>query len=320
VLARKDRSKLPPRFDVLVAGEINPDLILSGAGIEPRFGQQEVLVEQSTMTIGSSSAIFACEAARLGLQVALIGVTGLDLFGRFMLEALPNRGVNVDHVIVDPGQQTGLTVILNRGADRAILTHIGAMGALRAEQVTNDLLAQARHLHVGSYFMQTALQPGLPGLFRRARALGLTTSLDTNYDPSGEWVRAAEALSETTLFFPNQNEALGISGTTTLEQALDRLAELVPQVVVKLGAGGGLARAGEQVVRIPALPVEVVDTVGAGDSFDAGFLYGYLNGWRLVDCLRLAVACGSLSARGSGGTAAQPTLEETLRALEQAGM
>lgn len=311
---------MPRPYDVLVAGEINPDLILSGPDVEPRFGQQEVLVEQSTLTIGSSSAIFACGAARLGLKVALIGVTGQDLFGRFMLDSLAERGVNVDNVIVDPEQQTGLTVILNRGADRAILSHIGAMGAMRAEQVSDELMVQARHLHVGSYFMQTHLQPGLPGLFRRARALGLSTSLDTNWDPSGEWARAAEVLPETTIFFPNENEALGISGATTLQEALDRLAKQVPLVAAKLGAEGGLARAGEQVVRTPALPVEVVDTVGAGDSFDAGFLYGYLNGWGLADCLRLANACGSLSARGSGGTSAQPSLEEAMHALERAGM
>lgn len=309
---------MPRPYDVLVAGEINPDLILSGPDIEPRFGQQEVLVEQSILTIGSSSAIFACGAARLGLKVALIGVTGQDLFGRFMLEALPEHGVDVTPVIIDPGQQTGLTVILNRGADRAILSHIGAMGALRAGQVSDELLAQARHLHVGSYFMQTALQLGLPGLFRRARALGLTTSLDTNWDPSGEWAGAADVLPETTVFFPNENEALGISGASSLEEALDRLAEQVPLVAVKMGAAGGLARAREQVVRAPALPVEVVDTVGAGDSFDAGFLYGYLNGWDLADCLRLAVACGSLSARGRGGTSTQPTLEEARRALKRA--
>ena len=311
---------MPRPYDVLVAGEINPDLILAGPDLEPRFGQQEVLAEQADLTIGSSSAIFACGAARLGLKVALIGVTGEDLFGRFMLEALMERGVDVEHVIVDPGQQTGLTVILNRGADRAILTHIGAMGALRADQVGDELLAMARHLHVGSYFMQTALQPGLPGLFRRARALGLSSSLDTNWDPDGEWARAAEALPETTIFFPNENEALRITGSASLEEALDRLSDEVPLVAAKLGAAGGLARAGEKVARASALPVQVVDTVGAGDSFDAGFLYGYLNGWGLSDCLRLAVACGSLSTRGSGGTSAQPTLEEAMRALERAGI
>ena len=311
---------MPRPYDVLVAGEINPDLILAGPDLEPRFGQQEVLAEQADLTIGSSSAIFACGAARLGLKVALIGVTGADLFGRFMLEALMERGVDVEHVIVDPGQQTGLTVILNRGADRAILTHIGAMGALRADQVGDELLAMARHLHVGSYFMQTALQPGLPGLFRRARALGLSSSLDTNWDPDGEWARAAEALPETTIFFPNENEALRITGSASLEEALDRLSDEVPLVAAKLGAAGGQARAGEKAARAPALPVQVADTVGAGDSFDAGFIYGYLNGWSLTDSLRLAVACGSLSTRGSGGTSAQPTLEEALNTLKQAGM
>ena len=174
-------------FDILVAGEINPDLILSG-DVTPAFGQVEQLVDSAWLTIGSSSAIFACGAARLGLQVAFVGVCGDDIFGRFMLEQMQARGVDISNVILDPGGQTGLSVILNPGDDRAILTHLGLIGALRAEQVTDDLLRQARHLHVASYFLQSALQPGLPDLFVRARSAGLTTSLDTNWDPSGDWL------------------------------------------------------------------------------------------------------------------------------------
>jgi len=172
-----------PPFDILVAGEINPDLILTG-DVKPEFDQVEKLVDSAALTIGSSSAIFACGAARLGLKVAFIGLCGEDVFGRFMLEEMQKRAVDVSSVIIRKDGQTGLSVILCSGVDRAILTNPGLIPSLRESDISNVLLRQTQHLHVASYFLQTDLQPGLPDLFRRARGLGLTTSLDTNYDPS----------------------------------------------------------------------------------------------------------------------------------------
>jgi sugar/nucleoside kinase (ribokinase family) len=299
-------------FDILVAGEINPDLILSG-DVLPEFGQVEKLVDKAVLAIGSSSAIFACGAARLGLRVAFIGVCGDDLFGQFMLDQMRRRGVNVAPVIVRPGGATGLSVILSTGVDRAILTSPGLTTALRAEEVTDALLSQARHLHVASYFLQDALRPGLAGLFTRARALGLSTSLDTNYDPSGQWLGFEQLLAVTDVFLPNEAEAISLSGAVDISAAAAHLGCQVAWLGVKLGASGALAVSGEQTVTAPAIPVQVVDTVGAGDSFDAGFLYGFLNGWTLERATRLACACGALSTTAAGGTAAQPTLEEALQ-------
>ncbi|HND93173.1 MAG TPA: carbohydrate kinase family protein, partial [Anaerolineales bacterium] len=141
-------------IDILVAGEINPDLILTG-DVNPEFDQVEKLVTSATLTVGSSSVIFACGAARLGLRVAFIGVCGDDVFGRFMLAEMQKRNVNVDHVIIRTAGQTGLSVILNREADRAILTHPGLIADLQASDIADSLLAQTRHLHVASYFLQT---------------------------------------------------------------------------------------------------------------------------------------------------------------------
>ncbi|MGD0612711.1 MAG: sugar kinase [Anaerolineales bacterium] len=298
-------------YDVLVAGEINPDLILNG-DVVPRFGQLEQLVDSATLSIGSSSAIFSCGTSRLGLKTAFIGVCGDDLFGHFMLEEMTRRQVDVSPVIVDQSGQTGLSVNLNRGNDRAILTLVGCMASLRADQVPDSLLAKARHVHVASYFLQTALKPGLPDLFRRARALGLSVSLDPNFDPSGEWRGFDELLSLVDVFLPNQREALGLTGTATAEQALAALARKCPTVAVKLGEEGAIAARGAETARAAAIQMEVVDTVGAGDSFDGGFLYAWLNGWNLERGLRLAVACGSLSTRSAGGTTGQATLEEVL--------
>ena len=299
-------------FDVLVAGEINPDLILSG-DIQPEFGQVEKLIDQAELTIGSSSAIFACGAARLGLRVGFVGVCGDDVFGQFMLAEMGKRGVDTSNVIVRAGQATGLSVILNRSCDRAILTFPGLISALRRSDLPDVLLEQARHLHVASYFLQTELQAGLPALFERAHALGLTTSLDTNYDPTGSWAGITELLHATDVFLPNQTEALAIAHATDVEMAARQLAEQAALVAVKRGAAGALACQQGIVTPADSISIEAQDAIGAGDSFDAGFLFGYLNRWTVERSLRLACVCGALSMRMAGGTQGQPTLEEALQ-------
>jgi len=297
-------------YDVLVAGELNPDLILSARGLEIRFDQQETLLEDAHMVIGSSSAIFASAAARLGLKVIFVGLVGSDLFGRFMLKSLEEYGIDVSPIIVDANQKTGLSVILNRGTDRAILTHLGAIASLDAAQVTDELLSRAGHLHIASYFLQVNLQPGLADLFRRAHALGLTVSLDTNWDPGGQWSQVKSLLSAVDIFFPNRAEALALTGSEDISQAARILNEAVPAVAIKLGEEGAMALHEGKALRVSPPNMQVVDTVGAGDCFDAGFLYGYLQGWSLEQNLKLGVALGSLSTRAPGGTAAQPSLKE----------
>jgi sugar/nucleoside kinase (ribokinase family) len=299
-------------FDILVAGEINPDLILTG-DVVPRFEQIEQRLDRALLTIGSSSAIFACGAARLGLKTAFIGVCGDDVFGRFMLDALQGRAVDISSVLVRPGQVTGLSVILVGAPDRAILTLPGLIPELRAADISETLLRGARHLHVASYFLQTGLQPDLVGVFQRARELGLTTSLDTNYDPSEQWSHLDRLLPLTNVFLPNAREAISLSGETEVEPAAWKLASQVETVAVKLGPEGALGIRKGSLARAPSIPVQFVDAVGAGDSFDAGFLYAYLNHWELERSLQLACACGGLSVQQAGGTDGQPTLEEALR-------
>jgi sugar/nucleoside kinase (ribokinase family) len=301
------------QYDVLVAGELNPDLILSGSDVTPRFGQGEILVENAALTIGSSAAIFATATAKLGLQVGFVGVVGNDHFGQFMLEGLEDRGVRVSPVIVDDDLQTGLSVILSRGTDRAILTYSGAISKLRAEQITDDLLAQSKHLHVASYFLQTDLQSGLPDLLRRARAQGLTTSLDTNWDPEETWGPELNAVyPQIDVLLPNAQEAKFLGRGKDWQEGARALSGQGPIVAVKRGADGAVAVTGSEMIEVDAVKTEVVDTTGAGDNFDAGFLYGYLAGRPLEWSLKVAVACGSLSTQAVGGTGHQAGLEEAL--------
>lgn len=299
-------------FDVVVVGELNADLILQG-DVTPVFGQVEKLITDATLTLGSSAGIFACGAARLGLRVAFIGKVGADEFGRFVLRVLAEHNIDTRRVLVDSTIPTGLSVILSRPSDRAILTFPGSIAALRYAEIDLALLSRARHLHLSSYFLLTSLRPHVAQLLDAARAGCLSISIDTNYDPSEQWDGGlSEVLHRSDIFLPNETEICAIAHTDDLDAALEHLARDIQTIAVKRGAQGALARHGVEIVHASAPPVDVIDTTGAGDSFDAGFIYGYLAGWELTQTLQLACVCGALSTRAIGGTAAQPTLAEAL--------
>jgi sugar/nucleoside kinase (ribokinase family) len=207
--------------------------------------------------------------------------------------------------------------VLTRGEDRAILTAPGTIAALRRDLVQPDLVRTARHVHVASYFLQLDLRGELLELFRDAHGAGVTTSIDPNWDPTEGWDGGLLPLLEhTDLFFPNAAEARAITGIEEASVAAQALAERGPVVAMKFGRDGGLVVAGTEAVRCRSVPIDAKDTTGAGDSFDAGFLAGRLEGWDLDRCLALAVACGALSTRALGGTGGQPTMEEALAAME----
>jgi len=298
--------------DVLVVGDCNPDLVLRGENVAPVFGQVERVVDDAELTVGGSGAIAACGAARLGLRTALASMVGDDPFGRFVLGALDERGVDVSSVVVRAGARTGVTVVLVHGPDRAMLTALGTIAELTPELVDRDLLRAARHVHVSSYFLQDELRPGLVGLLQEAGQAGASTSVDPNWDPSEEWDGGLlELLGNTSILFVNAEEAKRIARADDAEDAARALSrDGAVLVVLKLGAEGALAVAGGRVVRSQAFPIDEVDAVGAGDSFDAGFLAGHLAGRPLEETLRLANACGALSMRAAGATSAQPTLAE----------
>ena len=278
--------------------------------------QQEKIVDDMALVLGGSSAIFACGAARLGLRVAYVGLCGDDVIGRFCLDALRKTGVDTQHVVIDPSIRTGLTVILQKPADRAMLTYEGGIALLRADMVPASLIAASRHLHIGSYYLQHALRPDLPALFATMQAQGGTTSLDTNWDPTEQWDGLDMLFAHTDLFLPNDAEACAISRQVNVSQALATLATRITTVAVKCGADGAVAQRGTEVVRTTSIKTDFVDAVGAGDSFNAGMVYGILAGWPLAKAVRLGAVCGSLSTRAAGGTAAQPTLAEAQPYLE----
>ena len=310
-------------LDVLVLGEVNPDVIVRAADPTPSFGQVERFVDSIELVIGSSSVIFACGAARMGLRVAFVGVVGDDPMGRFMLDAMQGRGIDGGGCRVDRAVPTGASVILTSGTDRAILTAPGTVSLLREEDIPEALVARARHLHVGSVFMLDALRPRLAARLAAARGAGLTTSVDCNWDPRETWDGGIwDILRETDVFLPNATEATRIAGTDDVEAAARALVAAGPRVVaVKCGADGAIAATRDgTLTRIASLAVDAVDTTGAGDSFDAGFITGFLAGRSVHHCLAVGAAAGALSTRRIGGVASQPTLPEAEAAARAGGL
>jgi sugar/nucleoside kinase (ribokinase family) len=312
---------MPHTFDLVVIGDANPDVVLGPLDEPLAFGQREQLVRTGLLTLGGSAAITACGAAGLGLDVAIAGRVGDDDAGRFVRAALEARGVDTTALRVDASLPTPLTTVVTRaGGDRAILTAAGTLLDTGPDDVPADLPTRTRHVHAASYFLMPELARALPDILRTARAHGATTSLDTNDDPAGRWdpIGLAAVLPVVDILLPNAREALALAGLDAdgqVEEAARRLAAHGPTVVVKNGAEGALAYDGHTVVRTRGIPARPRDTVGAGDSFDAGYLAAVLAGEPADRALDIAAACGALSTRAHGGTTAQPTWDEALAAL-----
>jgi len=309
--------KYSKQYDVLTIGDMCVDLVMTGDDVTPQFGQVEKLVGNYELEMGGSCNIFACQAARLGLRVGVIGRVGDDDFGRLVLRRLVEGGVDIQHVMVDPSLKTGLGVALCQGNDRAILTYLGSLNAIFPDDIHDDLLKSARHLHHGSYFLQTNLSPAIPDIFARARSFGLSTSLDTNWDPEEKWNGTlGHTLLLTDIFMPNEQEAKFISRASTVEEAIHKFQEMgIAMIAVKQGEQGALAASKEERHTCILPATTSGDSIGAGDSFDAGFLAGWLHGLPLAQCLKIASHCGREVASYTGGIRGQPNWETVARLI-----
>lgn len=294
-----------PRFDVTIAGELNLDLILYGLP-EQLLPERELLADRMMLTLGSSSAIVAHNLAALGSRVGFQSRIGDDPLGQIALERLQQGGVDVSLVRRVPGATTtGLTVILHHELWRNILTYSGTIAETSWDDLDLNYLSDSRHFHLSSYYLQRALRPRVGELFQQLKAKGLTISLDTNDDPDDRWEGGlSDVLRYVDVFLPNEREACKAAGTDDLEVAIHKLSQWVPLIVVKLGRKGAMAQRGAERVTSPSREVVAVDAVGAGDSFDAGFLHEFVRGSDLQTCLANGNLAGALSTTRPGGTEA----------------
>jgi sugar/nucleoside kinase (ribokinase family) len=291
-------------FDVSVVGELNLDLIFYGLPEKLEL-EHEHLANDLSITLGSSSAIFAHNFRLLGNKVGFSSTIGSDPLGEICLQRLGECGVDLTHVRKLKGKTTGLTVILPQRRQRYILTYPGTMHEMSLKDLDLSYIFSGKHLHISSYFLHKALRPDMIELYRRAKESGLTTSLDTNDDPDGRWsMDVLLLLKYVDILLPNENEACKIARTDDVNQAAEALSQKVPLVVIKRGSQGAVVREGK--TKLSAFPpvTDVVDAVGAGDSFDAGFIHQFIRGAKIEDCLKFANITGALSVTRTGGTEA----------------
>jgi sugar/nucleoside kinase (ribokinase family) len=302
------------QFDVIVVGELNVDLIMNQLHSFPETGKEK-LAEQMSLTLGSSSAIFASNLSALGMKVAFIGKIGTDLFGNFCKEQLEQKGVDTSMLIQKNSLQTGATVILNMGEDRAMLTYQGAMAQLGMADITIEMLQTAKHLHFSSYFLQPGFKGLLDQLFKMAKQAGLTTSLDVQWDPEEQWQFDYKTiLPYVDIFLPNETELLNLTGAVSVEDALGEIQKYTKYILVKQGRHGSLLSYDDKKIKGRSFLNEtVVDAIGAGDSFNAGFVFKFIKGFSPEDCQVFGNLAGAISTTAAGGTSAFINYTDTLK-------
>ena len=309
------------QFDITLAGEITMDLLMYGLPEELPV-ERELLATSMTLTLGGSSAITAHNLAILGSRTGFIPQLGADLFTDLCLQTLLDAGVNLSRAVAPkPGVGTGLTVLLQHECSRRALTFAGTISDLRYEDLDLAYLASGRHFHLSSFFLQRGLRDDVPKLLAAMHQAGLTTSLDTNDDPENLWEGPiAETLAHLDILMPNEREACRLANEDNLEDAIDKLAEMIPMLVIKRGAAGALVVHNGTRYEAAGHLTEVVDVIGAGDSFNAGFLHAFVQGASVSDCLKLGNACGAYSTTASGGTRAFSEPQRMQQFLESCGV
>lgn len=308
-------------YDVLVVGELNIDLILDGIQSLPEIGKEK-LAQKMSLTLGSSSAIFASNISSLGASVAFIGKIGKDKFGEFILEELLEKGLDISMIKSEDNLRTGVTVVLNVEEDRANTTYPGAMNHLTIDDIPKEALEQYKHLHFSSYFLQPGMRQHLGELFKKAKQYQMTTSFDMQWDPEERWDLDIPAiLPYVDIFLPNEQELLFLTRKDNLEAAILFVKKYVSVLVVKRGNQGSYVCFDDKIIDLPPfLNKNVVDAIGAGDSFNAGFIYKFLRGEEITECQRFGNLAGAISTMAAGGTTAFRDYENFKRSALQFGV
>lgn len=301
------------RYDIAAIGELNVDVILNQIDGFPEMGKEK-FAGQMLLTLGSSTAIFAANASSLGPKVCFVGMIGKDSFGSLVKESLEAKGVATDYLIESPSAATGATIVMSYDEDRANLTYQGAMDIMGFDDIDQSVFENTKHIHLSSLFMQSALLRDIDKVLDAATRNGVTVSLDTQWDPAEKWALDYKSvLPKITIFLPNEKELQALTATSSLEEAIEAvLPYLGCAMVVKMGSKGSLLvrKDGSRNMLPSFLNRNVVDAIGAGDSFNSGFVSAFVKGLPLEKCQEIGNMTGALNTTAAGGTGAFTSPEE----------
>jgi sugar/nucleoside kinase (ribokinase family) len=304
-------------YDLLVVGRPSYDIIFTGLGGWPEPGRE---LYASGVALRAGGAInLAAAAHRLGLEVGFVGLLGNDPASDFLMQEIESEGLPTELLRRVDAPLPAVSVAFNLNGDRGFVTH-----EAEAEWLERELLAHAmgvlsrpkaaRHVHMD-------LRPSLVSIAREARGLGMTVSIDTQgWDPWLVSDAASELLPSAEVLLTNEPEALAMTGANDPHEALIRLARLSSSVVIKMGPRGVIAAVEGQILEVPTEPVVVVDATGAGDCFNAGYLYAWLRGLPTVACLTVGNLCGGRAVQAVGGYTGCPREAELHQLAGAAGL
>ncbi|MFC5468517.1 carbohydrate kinase family protein [Cohnella suwonensis] len=302
-------------FDAVVIGDANIDLVVPGQSQVPEPGQ-EVLVDNIAMHVGGGAALFAISLAKLGTRVAFNGVLGDDSHGRYIRDRFAEYGIDTRMVRTSREHNTGISIAFNPGSDRSFITYWGSNMELRFDNLDIGQISQGAHVHLTGYKGKRNHDPYL-NLVKTLKDNGVTLSCDVGWDDSGEWDRGVfELMPYVDVFLMNETECFHYTGMENVEESLKYMSDYGGHVVVKLGKNGAIAVKNGILYRVPGYSVEAVDTTGAGDSFNAGYLFGFLSGKNVETSMRYGNACGALSVSAYGGSTNTPTFEQLERFID----
>lgn len=300
------------QFDIIALGELNVDLILNQIEGQPEIGKEK-FAKQMTLTLGSSTAIFAANAAALGAKVAFCGMIGNDSFGDLVETSLQKKGVNTGFLIRQDKYATGATICMSYDEDRANLTYQGAMDYMTLGDISPYVFTETKHIHISSIFMQSGVKRDLMKILTLCKENGVTTSLDTQWDPVEQWdLDYKTVLPMLTVFMPNETELKFLTHSATLEEAIEKIRPYVNAAVIKCGSRGSLLMRKGLPDRMQAalLNKHVVDCIGAGDSFNSGFITRLAAGDPLDVCQQYGNMTGAVNTTAAGGTTAFTSRED----------
>ncbi|MEA4984539.1 putative sugar kinase YdjH [bioreactor metagenome] len=306
------------KFDILALGELNADLILNKVDGEPEIGKEK-FAQDMILTLGSSTAIFAANIASLGANTAFVGMIGKDSFGDLVKSSLKSKGVDTSLLIETDKAATGATIVLNYNEDRAMVTYQGTMDMMSFADINKGVFSQTRHVHISSIFLQSGIKKDLTEILSYAKKMGVTTSLDTQWDPIEKWdFDYAHILPLVSVFIPNEKELLLLTASENLDEAIEKIRPYINTCVIKRGSKGSLLIQKDTKNDMPAfLNTEVVDAIGAGDSFNAGFIFQYIQGKSLIECQQFGNLTGAINTTAAGGTGAFSSKENIIQTAKE---
>ncbi len=305
------------KWDVFIYGDVNVDIVIPGVEHFPMPGQEDV-VEIMDTYIGGGAALFAMGLGKLGLYPVFQGIIGDDCYGKYILEKLKQTNIDTSLLTISDKNKTGISLSFTNQNDRSFLTYRGTNDEINMEAIQLEQLQKARHIHVTGYGGSKNHEQYLKLLKNVKEHSDITVSLDVGWDDSGEWYQKIyELFPYIDVLFMNETEAIHYGRKETAMESITDFAKYCKLVVAKLGKDGSVAiTEGKEYVAQP-YKVTVVDTTGAGDSFNAGFISGFLKGKTITECLSYGNACGALSVTAYGGNTAFPTEERLIEFMNE---